>query len=395
MTSLTFFKNQHLFFLLPALLIFISSIISFEAVSINTNFSENPIAVIYLIFAFLSGSFILYSLLYTWRFLKRSSFSFFRFFLIILQASFYIYAIYNLSKGLPKPIFVNDLSYFSQYRYLFFSFLAFILIILYFLTQFYKTEINFYEMFRFLSVREEAYTLLYTWNQTIFGPIFSKFIDWLGSSIINCFFYIIIHFLIFYASRIITLIVFINFTFFHGDLRFILYLIPLSFLIWFLRFFEYYFHLFFTGTVNYIKTLITVQVINKEKAFLFHGTIKTLSDNLSYELTHEAYFKGYTFDDLAYLAKTLSMLGRILTIFDWYFWMIKIVNFIIIGSQIVNWYFIAYIYFFYDHIFKATYPIFLTRIFNTRLFLKRSYVSEVYYLKKGSATQIKTLTEGE
>lgn len=88
------------------------------------------------------------------------------------------------------------------------------------------------------------------------------------------------------------------------------------------------------------------------------------------------------------------MLGRILTIFDWYFWFIKILSFIIIGSQIVSWYFIAYIFFFDDYIFKTTYPTFLTRIFSTKLFLKRSYASEVFYLKKGSATQIKTLTEG-
>jgi len=382
------YKNP--LFLYPASAILVSSLISY-----NSNHYTSWVLYLDLIFVILSGSFISYTLIYYWRSLQRSFLSFIRFLIIILQILLFTFACYNLSKGFLQPIFIKDLSFFSQYRYLFFSFLALFICIFYFLNLFYKTELNFYKLFRFLSVREEMYTFLYSWNETIFGPIFSKVIDWLGYSMFNRFCYIISHFIIFYIIRIINLSLFINFTFFHGDLRLLLYLIPLSFFIWFLSFFDYYFQFFLKGCYNHVKLLVQVSLIDDKKTKSFFGIVKTSGSNLRYELTSKALSMGYTYDDLPSLGTEHLMLANIDVILNKYFWFIKILNIALIIGQIINWYFIVYYYFFDYFANLWADSIYITRILHlSKHFSRRQYATEAFRVQKFSQKPLEIESQG-
>jgi len=93
------------------------------------------------------------------------------------------------------------------------------------------------------------------------------------------------HFVIFYFIRILQMLFFCNFVFFHGDLRWNIYLLPLSFLSWLLRFFEYYFNTFLKGTHEYIRSCLIVTLkdpltpLKNSKAYFLSG------NELDFELT--------------------------------------------------------------------------------------------------------------
>lgn len=67
-----------------------------------------------------------------------------------------------------------------------------------------------------------------------------------------------VHFILFYLLRFVTAGLFVNFSFFNGDLRLLFYMLPFSFLIWLLSFFYFYFKYFREGTTNYILELLEV-----------------------------------------------------------------------------------------------------------------------------------------
>lgn len=152
---------------------------------------------------FLSFTFLLYQIIYYWRNLTYSTLSFIRFTLFILQLLLFLFGIFNLFSYTIPPIHINDLSIFSQYRYLVFSIFSILTIITFII--YIRAQSSLSNIFYIISIRHEIYAILYTWNQTIFGDYCSKLIEWLAFSMLNRILYVMIHFIIFFSIRIITL----------------------------------------------------------------------------------------------------------------------------------------------------------------------------------------------
>jgi hypothetical protein len=190
-------------------------------------------------------SFIIYIFLYSWLNVRKSMPSFLAFFGNILILCLYILGFINLIKGLPNPIYLENLSTFSYYRYMLFLIIALIGICTYLL---FKLGVipNSWEsklsIFTFPYFKEEIRKLLA--SRDISGSYCIRLTNMLIHSLTFRYIFFTLHFLVFHFFRLVYLYLFIHFVFFHADLRVLIQLLPISFLIWLLRFLEYYFFYF-------------------------------------------------------------------------------------------------------------------------------------------------------
>ena len=125
-------------------------------------------------------------------------------------------ALFIVSQPIPE-IRLEDLSLVSFYRYgillvLFTLGIIFIVLRKVLLTQYKNEESKFWNFIYFPQLKEEIRTLLYTWNDTFMGNCCVRLLD----------------FIILKNNRIFYFL--INFVFFCGELKYALYLLPISFL---------------------------------------------------------------------------------------------------------------------------------------------------------------------
>lgn len=283
----------------------------------------------------------IYLILYTKLELPLSHFSFIRFSLILTQALLFLSSIFILFYKTKSPIYLEELSIFSQYKYLLFCILSIIGIILMLISYFFKHDLFF--AVTFLNLQEEMRIILYTWNDTIFSVICSKLIDKLYGSKIFLFIYLFTHFSIFYIMRIILLLLFINFIWFNGDLRWILFVVPFSFIIWVLSFFDYYFQIFFKNHCNYLRSILNVKQINTVQAF--SGMIYTSLDNLNFNLTSHGYNEGYTLEDMPVLINEWHIAAYLGVYISKYSHFLIIIRRILFILQLINVFALVYFFF--------------------------------------------------
>jgi hypothetical protein len=94
-------------------------------------------------------------------------------------------------------------------------------------------------------------------------------------------------------------ILFFNFAFFSGDLRYNLYLIPLSFLYSFL---SYYFFTFVYGTWNYIRLVLKVTSKDPLTDSELNSTVITRDlSELKFSITSYGYSQGFYDDGISHL----------------------------------------------------------------------------------------------
>jgi len=190
-----FFDLNHVFFLVHLLLIMLIIFFSFVYMH-RTSYTKNKYIVFILqvtlgflalsyVLLFFTGIYIfwvfpvliyaylimlLYVLLYAGRNLDVSLGSLVRIYCNLLILTLFILGLYSLGKGLPKPIFIENLSVFSMYKYtlylcsIFCSVCGYIVVKNYFPTLLSKVEI-----LTFPYLKEEVRVFLYTWNESVFG----------------------------------------------------------------------------------------------------------------------------------------------------------------------------------------------------------------------------------
>lgn len=294
------------------------------------------------IFLIIMTSVSLYLKLYAKRHLSYSMKSFFWFLLNYIQMFIYIWSCYLICFSAKTPIYKENLSLFSQYRYLLFSIIV-ISIILYFLITIFKSSKQaFISKISYPYLKEEIRVILYTWNATIFSPLCSKLIDKIYSSKKLLYFYFCSHFIIFYVSRIIVICFFINFVWFHGDLRKILYTAPFFFIIWLLSFFDYYFQVFFKNHCNYIRSVLSVKQINPVPAI--SGMIYTSLNNINFNLTSHGFQEGFTLEDMPVLINEWEIAAYLAIYFEKYAQFLVYLNRLLFFIQMINIF--ALVYFF-------------------------------------------------
>jgi len=288
----------------------------------------------------------LYLKLYYWRNLQISISSFFLFFINYLQFILYLWGLYLILFSLKTPIYLINLSLISQYRYLLLSIITISILIYILITSiilsssFYK---NLISTITYPYLKEEIQTILQTWNETIFSPIFSKIIDKFNESKKLLVIYFISYFIIFYIPRFIVLYFFINFIWFNGDLRNVIFMSPIFFIIWILSFLDYYFHVFFQDFCNYINKLISVRQINPVKASF--GAVKTSLDNMTFQMKPYAFEEGFTEKNLPILIEEWHIAASLSTYLGWYHKFLLYIGRLLFLVQSLNGFYLGYFFF--------------------------------------------------
>lgn len=263
-----------------------------------------------------------YVKLYTKRRLPLSFMSFIYFFCNVLQGLLYCSGLYIICFHVKYPIFLDNLSTISRYRYLVFVIISFLILSI---ITFQKIFPSF-SFLHFIPLKEEIRILLYSWNH-IFNPIYCRFIDKLYFSGRYRILYILTHFILFYLLRIIAFILLLQFSFFHGDLRYIIYLSPLFFILWILSFIEYYFQTLFFGHCNYMHAVLHV---NKPGAA---------------KLTPYGLEEGYTDNDFTIIFDEWKKAATISSFLDLYKSFHYIFNICLFSCQLIIWIYLVYYFF--------------------------------------------------
>lgn len=121
-----------------------------------------------------------------------------------------------------------------------------------------------------------------------------------------------IHFFLYYFLRMLFLLIFLNFCFFHGDLRLLLKCLPISLIIWLLSFIDYYFEVFIEGNLNYIKTCLNITLKTNASIITDKQNFQEISlDNFIFELTPFAFREKFTVMDYPQLISNWEELSTL------------------------------------------------------------------------------------
>ena len=257
-------------------------------------FSSLPAYVFYL----LVSSILFYLILYIWRGLAIHVSSFIYFLVNYSFLILFLFAFYNVSKGLPTPIYVENLSAFAYWRYSVFLCLSLLGLIVLFLLRYYPSISYFAELVNFPYLKHQIHLVLVTWEYSFVGDVCSKLLNLLLSSTYIWIFFSF-HFFLFYIVGCIQTLLFCNFVFLHGDLRWNLYLLPLSFIIWILRFLEYHFFTFFLSSLDYLNAVLNVTYKNQHYLITENFVIIKPKD-LFYQITPYGFSRGFTNETIVF-----------------------------------------------------------------------------------------------
>ena len=298
---------------------------------------------------FIITTIIIYEKFYYENEIKKSLLSFLAFFCNTFLFFFYIFSFKWINIGLPKPIFMEDLNNISYYRYIIFLIFFIIGLLVY-----YKYN-NFYNKLTFPYLKEEIRKIMDLKKIMIFGPLCTLILKKCKNKKF-LFLSLFLHFFLFVFFRLFILTLFINFCFFNGDFRYIMYLTPLLFISWILSFFEYYFEIFFENSKVFLNSLILVTPI-KELNKPLQNTILTTGDDFSFSLTAFALQEGYNRVDI--LANIWLDFGHFDFFFKEYKKYIRYINIGILTFYISCWISLSYYFLTKNFIvfFHAVHPV--------------------------------------
>jgi hypothetical protein len=262
-----------------------------------------------------------------------------------------MFGLINLIIGFPEPIYIEDLSEYSYYKYIGFIIIFIIigisyLVILYFFP--YILNTSHYKFLRVPHLKENIIFLLETWKDSFFNDFYYKLSKNMHSLKYSKYVskaYLSFVFVFIYLIRLLQVIIFCNFVFFHGDLRWNLYLLPFSFLSWCLAPFEQYFKVYVEESFNYCNLL--VNVISTEPNLVGQTSLGfTLVDSakLSFGLTEFGYNSGYKDQDLPIIANSWLQASHSLCLLRIFAAKLFYFNICIIFLRSLSWFVLAGIY---------------------------------------------------
>src|SRR5271155_844015 len=352
----------------------------------------------YIIFVtYLLYTVLFYVTMYLYRPLPLSVISFFKFLCNITLLTLFLYSFYRIFfLGLPKPIFVQDLSLFSIYRYTFFliiTTISFTLLIVHYFYPLQKVS-SLTHTFAFPYLKEEIRILL---DSTWFDEKCSNILDFLSESKLNRYFFYFIHSSFIVIIPFIQSIFFFNFAFLSGDLRYNLYIIPFSFLSFIYSYLIYYLFIFFEESSNYVRLVLDVQLNNPmTKEEIGSNIVKRSLDEMSFSITPFGKQEGFFLIDsliksyykFAYLSIFFSNLKK------WCFYFQLLNVFIMFISWIVI---LESVYFKLSSTLKIA-PILpyvrtLSKLPQSQI--NRNYATKAYYLKKQHQKDMEHSTLGD
>lgn len=300
----------------------------------------------------LLSALILYIILYKfWRKINISMLSFTWFYIVFIQYCLFCYTFYlSFTEKLLTPIYLENLSAFSQYRYLLPLIGCFIISFFLIIAYFFSSINMIKERFVFPYTKEEIRIFFYTWNESFIGDICVWIIDKLHYSIKFRYLFFSIHFLLFYISRLVFVSLFVNFCFFSGDLRDILYLSFLSFTVWLCNFLLYYLMWFIKANLTLNNEILSTSFADKNVAEAHtnaQGYITITDTNqVIFSLTSEASKYNFSSEHIPALANSWYILNNVLGLFQRYNAKTIYITYIIMLVYFFCWAFITKTFFF-------------------------------------------------
>lgn len=245
----------------------------------------------------LSFDCLMYYFTYTLRDLPKSVVSFFFFSLNLLILLSFIFSIFTIVYGISNPIYIENLSKITYYKYCIYTFAAIFFMFLFIVRKTFKFSLqktSFFTKITFPYLKEEIRIILYTWNETVFGPILTKLFDSMYGSVLIQNLILVLHFCICYIFRIFQLIFFLSFVFFHGDLRLVFYTLPFLFVSWLFDFLFYYVEVYIQNSFNYInKVLIVTPKTPLSESEMVSSYIIKNGNDFKFKLTAFGYAEGF------------------------------------------------------------------------------------------------------
>lgn len=396
MTNIKIFKyNNTLGFISDLLILILSPLaVFYHHIFLNT-YSSIYYMIIFLLFICVTLS--IYIKLYNWRNLTLSFSSFVFFSIVIIQLILYLFSISLLFNMLYSnnytPIYLDNISKLSQYRYLFFSLITIFIISIFIFFKLSGKNIPYASSITYPYLKEEIRKILYTWNNGFIGVLCNKIIDFLYFSFWFRTFFFITHFILFSLTRLLSTALLFHCTFYHGDFLNFLYLTPIMFFIWVLSFFNYYFITFQHDAKNYILSLVSAK--KPELPSTVFGVLKLDSTTpISFQLTEEAVSKGFYNSDMYNLTKEWYIQAELSAYLYIYFKLVYYLNYFILLSQIVIWCYITQIFFFpltKEHFISSTWLIYWNYL---NKLTARSYATQAHRVLPKHQKSLTELTEG-
>jgi len=378
-------------FFIIGLMIFISSLISYNSVASQELYLKTNIIILMNIL--ISFNYLLYQIIYSWRGLPMSFNSFIFFMINILQFFLYLLSFNIIMKGLNYPIYIENLSRISQYRYFILFIISIFFLLCFLITKFFKFDISFYIVFfSFPYLKEQVRLFLYSWNNSFMGDFCVKLIDLLYSSFLFRICFFVLHFILFYFLRFFITVLLFYCVFYNEDLRNLIYMAPVMFVVWILSFFNYYFITFQQGCSNYIRSLISANLENKHPKIW--GLVKTKGREISFILTEKGRLMGYSDVDMYHLTKEWHIQAKISTYFQIYFNIMTYLNYFILLIQIIIWYYITQKFFFFDIESNISISTLMASLRNFGKVLSRPYVTEARRVLPPHQSDLANATKG-
>jgi|SRR5579871_848715 len=294
---------------------------------------------------------------------------------------------------LISPIYISDITKISVYRY--------ILLILMSIT-----GLSFYALYKYLNIttssqmffdiRQEISRILESFSQI--EALYLLIFNFLRKTTKNIKIYIFIQFITIYLINIIQTVLLLNFTFLQGDLRWNIYLIPVSFLAWISRNLYYWFQNKLERNYNYLNKLLLVTYRNNANTNTSDYILGTKTD-LEFKLTSSAIAEGYNDNSIHILSNLWMQYGHIYSCLSMHeekflFYIKKI----IFCLRLFCWNSIVYYYYFVTNdVLFSKWPLFsnIFRRANTaNVSHGRSYASEAWSIHKQYQQDLEKESEG-
>lgn len=297
-------------------------------------------------------SFFIYFLLYLKHFkLKISVLSFVSVYFIITEFMFYIQIIiFTLLYELPNPIYLENISIISQYRYLVLLILGICSVVYLVINNFIPQFYTFTNKYNFPYVKEEIANLIHASKNNLLPNLCIELTTILHNSLFFRRIFFLVHFCLLDLIRFIRLIFFANFCFFHGDLRYLVYLTSLSFLAWLLRFLDYYLIWLIKANLTTINELAHTSYRNPDLMISQRTDDKGFTNvkdprEIVFTWSNLALERGFNDDDLPEIVSTWFKLNNVLSILKKHQIRLTYSYYIMLGFYIICWVYLVYFFF--------------------------------------------------
>lgn len=258
-------------------------------------FFKNNIMSIFYAFLSVYTLFVLFYTLYKKLNLKISLMSIVCFYINVWIIIMFIIS-FILALRYKQPIYLENISLFAQYKYLTFTIIVFSLVVLFLINKIYPLNKNntIISFVIYPYLKKQVNDILDCFVESYLSDIYEIIFQKVYKSKRYKVLFFLIHFLFIHGIRLINTLIFLNFVLFHGNLRVMFLLIPLTLVGWLLQYIEYHFITYMETVSEESKRLFSVTIIQQESSSA--KSITLLPKHVEISITAYGKTKGLTVD---------------------------------------------------------------------------------------------------